>query len=60
MERAHTAERTAAVRDDGGQISFGSLGREAALDMLGRTNIDELSDAECRSLLADMIAVMEN
>ena len=60
MERAHTAERTPAVRDDGGQISFGSLGREAALDMLGRTNIDELSDAECRSLLADMIAVMEN
>ena len=57
MERAHASERTA-VRDDGGQISFGSLGREAALDMLERTNIDELSDAECRSLLADMLDVI--
>ena len=60
MERAHASERTAAARDDGGQISFGSLGREAALDMLGRTNIDELSDAECRSLLKDMISCIES
>jgi len=59
MERSHASERTA-VRDDGGQISFGSLGREAALDMLGRTNIDELSDAECRSLLKDMISCIES
>ena len=59
MERAHAAEKTSVVHDDGGQISFGSLGREAALDMLKRTNIEELSDAECRCLLADMLNVME-
>jgi len=59
MERSHASEKNNIVHDDGGQISFGSLGREAALDMLGRTNIEELSDAECRSLLADMLAVME-
>jgi DNA mismatch repair protein MutS len=55
MERSHASERIAQKHDDGGQISFGSLGREAALDMLERTNIDELSDFECRELLRDML-----
>ena len=59
MERQHAAERPAAVREESGQISFGSLGREAALDMLEKTNIDELSDGECRELLKDMLAALQ-
>jgi DNA mismatch repair protein MutS len=45
--------------DDFGQISFGSLGREAALEMLEKTNIDELSDGECRELLRDMLKAIQ-
>jgi len=59
MEKAHASERPAAVREESGQISFGSLGREAALDMLEKTNIDELSDSECRELLRDMLNVLQ-
>ena len=59
MERQHAAERPAAVSEDSGQISFGSLGREAALEMLEKTNIDELSDSECRELLSDMLKALQ-
>lgn len=58
MEKAHASEMTASVKDDGGQISFGAVSRESALDMLERTNIDELTDAECRELLRDMHAMI--
>ena len=58
MEAAHASERPAAVNEDQGQISFGSLGRESALDMLEKTNIDELTDSECRELLKDMAALL--
>ena len=59
MEKEHRQGNTAAPAEESGQISFGSLGREAALDMLERTNIDELSDQECRSLLKDMLRCLE-
>jgi DNA mismatch repair protein MutS len=59
MEKQHNSVQANTVSDNGGQISFGSLGREAALAMLERTNIDELSDEECRSLLKDMLEAME-
>ncbi len=59
MERNHSAEKTASVSDSGGQISFGEVSREAALDMLEKTNIDELSDAECRELLKDMLDIIK-
>ena len=59
MERSHVSERPVGVREESGQISFGSLGREAALDMLEKTNIDELSDTECRELLADMLKAIQ-
>jgi DNA mismatch repair protein MutS len=59
MERAHENERPVVKNDDFGQISFGSLGREAALDMLEKTNIDELSDSECRELLRDMLKALQ-
>lgn len=58
MEKNHAAEQAAVKRAESGQISFGSIGREAALNMLERTNIDELSDSECRELLKDMAAML--
>ena len=58
MERSRTEERSAEKQSEGGQISFGAVDREAALGMLERTNIDELSDAECRELLRDMAALL--
>ncbi|SFW41028.1 DNA mismatch repair protein MutS [Ruminococcus flavefaciens] len=59
MERQHASERPAAEREESGQISFGSLGREAALEMLEKTNIDELTDSECRELLSDMLKAIQ-
>ena len=32
---------------------------EAALDMLEKTNIDELTDSECRELLKDMAEALK-
>lgn len=58
MERAH-AENKVAESNDGGQISFAGANREAALDMLEKTNIDELTDSECRELLKDMAEALK-
>ncbi|MCR4861755.1 MAG: DNA mismatch repair protein MutS [Ruminococcus sp.] len=60
MERSHAAERTNAAPADTEQMSFGAVNSEKALDMLKKTNIDELSDAECRELLKDMLSTIEN
>ncbi len=57
MERTHIAENAVNSANDD-QISFGSMNREAALDMLERTNIDELTDSECRDLLRDMAGLL--
>ena len=57
MERTHKAENVVNSANDD-QISFGSMNREAALDMLERTNIDELTDSECRDLLRDMASLL--
>jgi len=57
-EMEETRAAAPAVKEDSGQISFGAMGREAALSMLERTNIDELSDGECRELLRDMLKAM--
>lgn len=59
MERAHTSEKPAKSSSESGQISFGEANREAALDMLEKTNIDELTDAECRELLRDMLGIIK-
>lgn len=59
MERSRTAENSAEKADTSGQISFGEVSREAALDMLEKTNIDELTDAECRELLRDMLDIIK-
>ena len=53
MECSHgAAERFTASEPE--QISFGSVCREQALEMLEKTNINELTDSECRELLRDM------
>ncbi|MBE6862389.1 MAG: DNA mismatch repair protein MutS [Ruminococcus sp.] len=59
MERNHAKEKSAVKNDTGGQISFGEVSRESALDMLEKTNIDELTDAECRELLRDMLEIIK-
>lgn len=54
MESAHAAERTVERKAED-QMSFGGVDRESALEMLEKTNVDELTDVECRELLKDMI-----
>lgn len=54
MELSHNSEKSAPVESDG-QISFGEVNRNSALNMLEKTNIDELTDSECRELLRDML-----
>lgn len=54
MELSHNSEKSAPVESDG-QISFGEVNRDSALNMLEKTNIDELTDSECRELLRDML-----
>lgn len=58
MERNHQTENTP-VRLNDDQMSFGAVGRERALDMLEKTNINELSDLECRELLNDMTELIK-
>ncbi|MBP3242670.1 MAG: DNA mismatch repair protein MutS [Ruminococcus sp.] len=57
MEKSHATERHI-TPDDSGQMSFGGADRQQALRMLERTNVDELSDDECRQLLKDMSALL--
>ncbi len=58
MESAHRSEKIAAADNSAEQISFDSINRESALEMLERTNISELTDSECRELLNDMAAML--
>lgn len=57
MEKTHETEKTVAKKHNA-QISFASVNRESAIEMLERTNIDELTDSECRELLKDMMAML--
>lgn len=58
MEESHRTEKPE-KRQDSGQMSFGGASRENVAVMLERTNIDELTDSECRQLLKDMAAMLE-
>lgn len=42
------------------QITFESINNEKAFDMLRKTNIDELTDSECRMLLNDLIEIIKS
>ncbi|MGN0592965.1 MAG: DNA mismatch repair protein MutS [Ruminococcus sp.] len=52
------AQNTHTVQTDSGQISFADLQREQAIRQLQRTNPEELSDAECRELLEDVLRLL--
>lgn len=41
-----------------GQITFDEMKRDVALDMLEKTNINELTDSECRLLLEDIMEII--
>ena len=58
MEAAHASEKANVNNNEREQLSFGSINRESALEMLEKTNIDELTDSECRELLKDMAALL--
>lgn len=49
------AQTNAVSKHDTEQLSFDAIGESRALDMLRKTNVDELSDAELRELVNDMI-----
>lgn len=58
MESNYVSEKPVVKKSDD-QISFNSINRETALAMLERTNIDELTDSECRELLKDMAEMLK-
>ena len=41
-------------QDNSGQLSFETLSRDVIADRIRKTNVDELSDAECRELLEEL------
>ncbi len=57
MESSH--DKQPVVKKADSQISFNSVNRETALAMLEKTNIDELTDSECRELLKDMAEMLK-
>lgn len=60
---AEMEEKNKTVRqyenNDSGQMSFSKINREEALKMVEKTNIDELSDNECRQLLLEMRKLLD-
>ncbi len=54
----NAAKEKSIVKNDTGQISFSDLQREQAINMIKRTNPDELSDDECRELLVDALQLL--
>lgn len=60
MEQNHNSSIKNFPREESEQISFDSINRETAFDMLRKTNIDELTDSECRMLLNDVLELIKN
>lgn len=44
---------------DDGQISFDTISHDSIADRLCRTNVDELSDSECREFLKELVKLAE-
>ena len=57
MENSNNIIKTKSA-DDSKQITFDTVNRDIALSMLEKTNINELTDSECRILLNDMMEVI--
>jgi DNA mismatch repair protein MutS len=51
-------DRKVKSADDDNQISFADIEREQAISSLTKTNIDEISDAECREMLGELQKVL--
>ncbi|MDE6848785.1 MAG: hypothetical protein K2J44_05515, partial [Ruminococcus sp.] len=60
MEQNHNSSINSVKHEESGQISFESINRETAFDMLRKTNVDELTDSECRMLLNDVLELIKH
>ncbi len=58
MELENTKQKSMMNSDDG-QISFTAMNRDMIVDRLTKTNVDELSDYECRELLKELSVLAE-
>ncbi len=58
LEQQSTQEKKDS-KAQSGQISFASVQREQALNMLQKTHVAELTDQECRELLSDLTAMLQ-
>ncbi len=54
----NAAKSDTSKQTDSDQISFADLSREQAINMLRRTNPEELSDMECRELLEEVLKLL--
>ena len=51
--------KTVIKQDNDGQMSFEILNRDIVSDRLRKTNINELSDSECREFLEELVTLNE-
>ncbi len=58
-ELEEQAESGRIVQEEEAQISFGSMRESEIPDRLRRTNVAELTDAECRELLEELASMLE-
>lgn len=59
MEKEHSVNNTVQTESDE-QISFETMNRDSALSVLEKTNINELTDSECRELLIKMNSLINS
>ncbi len=60
MEKNNNTHITSTSGTETEQISFDSMKRETALNMLEKTNVNELTDRECRMLLKDVLELIKH
>ena len=59
MEKEHSINNNVQIKSDE-QISFETMNRNSALSVLEKTNINELTDRECRELLIKMNSLINS
>ncbi len=59
LEAQAAAAKSVQTEAHDGQISFGSMQESAIPDRLRRTNVAELTDAECRELLEELAGMLD-
>ncbi|MDE6678076.1 MAG: DNA mismatch repair protein MutS [Ruminococcus sp.] len=60
MEKNNNTHITNTSDTETEQISFDSMKRETALNMLEKTNVNELTDRECKMLLKDVLELIKH